>query len=65
MMTDTLTINVNYIPDSQNNERFNFNTINQKNFENRTDDVGKYMNIRKKAKKTCIKAVRLSWMFYT
>ena len=36
MMTDILTINVNYIPDSLNNERFNFNTINQKNFENRT-----------------------------
>ena len=48
MMTDRLTINVNYILNSQNNSQFNnnFNTTNQNDFENQTKitkDIGKYV----------------------
>ncbi len=34
MMTDRQTVKVNYIQDAQNNLKFNFDTIIQKNFEN-------------------------------
>ena len=51
MTADKLSVRVNYILDSQNNGKFNFDTSILKKFENEiktTKDIGKYFKNKKK-----------------